>query len=369
MICINSDICRSKYVRSSEIWKPCVHATIAKKYRNIVDYYYEKTCPNAIRDKAISDFGFRGMSCLQEATKASAAWLTSFSGTATIPAVPYIERYYHVDNSSDCFATNAISTEHSVMAANFAIDGDEITFVKRLLVEIYPNTSFSMVSDTYDLFNLVDNILPECKDEVLKHDGKLLIRPDSGDIVEIAISTVERLYEIFPGETNKQGYKTLNPHIGCVYGDGVTLNRADKIYSELMKRGFAANCIVFGAGSFSFNAIEEDSSVYPLTRDTFSIAIKATYGIVNGNEIMIFKDPKTDRDTGNGFKKSQRGLCYIKQDAFGDFICIDKLLKDNYVDTVNSHGADEFQLFYKDGVTVKHETIFDIRERVEKGVF
>lgn len=110
----------------------------------------------------------------------------------------------------------AVSTEHSVMGANFSIDGDEITFVKRLLTELYPNTSFSMVSDTYDYWNMVNNILPQCKEEIMNHNGKLLVRPDSGDIVEISVKTVERLWEIFGGSVNGKGYKVLNPHIGII---------------------------------------------------------------------------------------------------------------------------------------------------------
>lgn len=96
------------------------------------------------------------------------------------------------------------------MGANFSIDGDEITFVKRLLTELYPNTSFSMVSDTYDYWNMINNILPQCKEEIMNHNGKLLIRPDSGDIVEISVKTVERLWDIFGGSINSKGYKELN---------------------------------------------------------------------------------------------------------------------------------------------------------------
>lgn len=254
------------------------------------------------------------------------------------------------------------------MAANFAVDGNEVIFIKRLLMEIYPNASFSMVSDTYDLFNLIDNLLPQCKDEIMNHNGKLLIRPDSGDIVDVAVKTVEHLYKLFPGPTNKFGYKTLDPHIGCVYGDGVTIEKAKAIYEILCKRGFAANCIFFGAGSFSFNAIEEGEKLQPLTRDTFSIAIKATYGVIDGKEIMIYKDPKTDRDTGHGFKKSQKGLCCVKRDALGNLYCEDGYLIDDY--------PEEDQLtwiYFKNGITPYHcignqncQTIYKIRERIKR---
>lgn len=362
---------------SSEIWKPCIHANVGYTYRQIVDKYYDLTVDdNAPHSKAISDFGFRGMSCLQEATKASAAWLTSFSGTATIPAIPYLEKNYNCDNTKDAFATNAISTEHAVMASNFAVDGDEVTMIKRLLTEIYPNASFSMVSDTYDLFNLIDVLLPQCREEIMNHNGKLLIRPDSGDIVEVAVATVEHLYALFPGETNSKGYKTLDPHIGCVYGDGVTQGRAEKIYQILMERGYASNCIIFGAGSFSFNCIEEDGKFNPYTRDTFSVAIKATYGVVNGEEIFIFKDPKTDRDTGNGFKKSQRGLCHVHYNVEDESQTITfedglrQLDLDEYVCQNDGMVSDNLlQPVFKDGKMLKEYTLAEIRDRLHGGKF
>ena len=107
----------------------------------------------------------RGMSCMDEAVRCSASWLLSFNKTSTIPAINYIDKYYNADCKKNGIGLGAVSTEHSVMGANFSIDGDEITFVKRLLTELYPNTSFSMVSDTYDYWNMINNILPQCKEE------------------------------------------------------------------------------------------------------------------------------------------------------------------------------------------------------------
>jgi nicotinamide phosphoribosyltransferase len=248
------------------------------------------------------------------------------------------------------------------MASNFAVDGDEITMIKRLLTEIYPNASFSMVSDTYDLFNLVDNLLPQCRNEIMNHNGKILIRPDSGDIVEVAVATVEHLYKLFPGETNSKGYKTLDPHVGVVYGDGVTQSRAEKIYQILMDKGYSSNCIVFGAGSFSFNCIEEDGKLFPLTRDTFSVAIKGTYGVVNDREIFIFKDPKTDRSNGKGFKKSQKGLCYVYEEN-GEL-----KYKDEFIaSTIPENNL--LQPVFKDGQMLKEYTLNEVRQRLHGGNF
>ena len=251
-----------------ELWKPCCHATIGNMYRNIADHWYGKTTDGISGKLACADFGMRGMSCMDEAVRCSASWLLSFDKTSTIPAISYIDKYYNANCREEGIGIGAVSTEHSVMGANFSVDGDEITFVKRLLTELYPNTSFSMVSDTYDYWNMINNILPQCKEEIMNHHGKLLVRPDSGDIVDISVKTVEKLWEIFGGTTNSKGYKVLDPHIGIIYGDGCTLSNVDTIWRELEKRGFAANNIAYGVGAFCFTAIAEDGKLIVVTRDT-----------------------------------------------------------------------------------------------------
>lgn len=339
-----------------ELWKPCCHATIGYMYRQIADKWYEKTVENIPSSMACADFGMRGMSCMDEATRCSASWLISFDKTSTIPAINYIDKYYSADCKNNRLGIGAVSTEHSVMGANYSIDGDEVTFVKRLLNELYPNTSFSMVSDTYDYWNMVNNILPQVKDDVMNHNGKLLIRPDSGDIVDISVKTVEKLWEIFGGTVNFKGYKVLDPHIGIIYGDGCTLSNVDTIWSELEKRGFAANCIAYGVGAFCFSAIVENGKLIVATRDTFGIAMKATYGVINGKKLMIYKDPKTDTSK---LKKSHKGCCEVYTDENGELMCRDELLEmsDNTL----------LKTVFENGELVREDTFLDIRERLYGG--
>ncbi len=339
-----------------ELWKPCCHATIGYMYRKIADYWYGKTTDNLPGNMACADFGMRGMSCMDEAIRCSASWLLSFNKTSTIPAISYINKNYHADCANNGIGIGAVSTEHSVMGANYSVDGDEITFVKRLLTELYPNTSFSMVSDTYDYWNMVNNILPQCREEIMNHNGKLMVRPDSGDIVEISVKTVERLWEIFGGTINSKGYKVLDPHIGIIYGDGCTMSNVDTIWRELEKRGFAANNIAYGVGAFCFSAIVENQNLIVVTRDTFGIAMKATYGVIDGKKVMIYKDPKTD--TGN-LKKSHKGCCEVYEES-GELKCRDGLMEmsDNSL----------LECCFEDGELVKDDTFINIRNRMYGGV-
>ena len=340
----------------TEVWPMCAYATVGYEYHKVAEKYYNMTAPGADPFMAMADFGFRGMSCLEDATRCSASWLLSFNKTSTIPALPYLDDYYSADCAENGIGIGAVSTEHSVMAANFAIDGDEISFVKRMLTEIYPNTSFSMVSDTYDYWNIVDNIIPACKKEILAHNGKLLIRPDSGDMVEITINTIEKLWNTFGGTINEAGYKVLDPHIGLIYGDGCTLNKVAEIYKLLAQMGFAATNVVFGVGAFCFHALfSPDNTFTVLTRDTWGMAMKATWGMFGGKEVPIYKDPKTD----NGLKKSQKGCCAIEYDVSDErFTC-----RDGFHEWVSDDNTLLLTVF-EDGAMPKEQTFQEIRARL-----
>lgn len=171
---------------SCQMWHTQLSANIGCKYRKIVEEWYGKTVNDSVPvNRALGDFSFRGQHSLESATKSSAAFCLSFLNTATVPAIPWLERNYNCDCTKEPVAFGAISTEHSVMCSNYSIDGDEKTFLKKLITEIYPNSSFSVVSDSYDYWNLITNILPELKEEILNHNGTVLIRGDSGDPVDI----------------------------------------------------------------------------------------------------------------------------------------------------------------------------------------
>jgi nicotinamide phosphoribosyltransferase len=347
-------------ILQAELWKPCNHATIGNMYYKIARYWYDKNVDANIDPRmAFADFGMRGMSCMNEAVRCSSAWLLSANKTSSIPALPYIDKYYDADCSFNHIGIGAVSTEHSVMGANYALDGDERTFVKRLLTELYPNSSFSMVSDTYDYWNMVQNIIPSLKDEILAHNGKLLIRPDSGDQYETVVNTVLSLWDNFGGSLNTKGYKVLDPHIGVILGDGCTQNVVKKIWKELDRLGFAANNVIFGIGAFCFTAIFEGDKMIVNTRDTWGVAMKATYGVFGDKELMIYKDPKTDTDN---LKKSHKGLVFVERDG-DNFKYTDGLLLNEYNKYAATHES-AFRTVFVDGKMYNRESFTTIRERL-----
>lgn len=348
---------------SAEMWYPMVSATVGAMYRDVVDKAYNLSVDDdVLHARALSDFSFRGQESLESATKSSAAFLLSFLNTATVPAIEFLDRYYKYSSEDEPIGFGLISTEHSVMCSNYAVDGNETDFVRRLLTEIYPNHSFAMVSDSYDYWNMVDNILPSLKTEILAHNGTLFVRGDSGDPVDIITKSVFHLWDSFGGTINSKGFKVLDPHIRASYGDAITITRAKEIYRVLMQNGFAANNVSLGVGSFSMQCMEgEDGTLYPFTRDTFGIAVKSTYCEVAGKPYQIFKNPKTD--TAH-FKKSQRGMCRVCHDVDGELICIDGLTPHNC-----NEGESLLQTVFEDGKMLNRQSLDEIRQRLHDGRF
>ncbi len=345
---------------SAESWHPMLAATVGATYRDIVDRYYELTCDDSLpRARALGAFDFRGEECTPSAIKAGAGWCLSFLNTATVPTIPYLEAYYNCDCTREPVAFGSPSTEHSVMCSNFAVDGDEITLLRRLLTEIYPDTSFSAVLDSYDYWNIIDNVLPQLKTEIMAHNGCMLMRGDSGDCVDVVTRTVFHLWDIFGGTVNSKGYKVLDPHVKAIYGDSITIQRCEQIYKILTENGFACSNVALGVGSFSFQCIEEEGVLKPFTRDTFSSCIKATYCEIAGEPYPIFKDPKE-----GGFKKSQKGCCIVSRDESGEFT-----FEDGFTWAEAQTANNCLETVFKDGKMLKELSLAEIRNTLHKGKF
>jgi nicotinamide phosphoribosyltransferase len=294
---------------SAMVWMPCNSATIAKQYRKILDKYAAETSssPEFVNWQA-HDFSMRGMAGVEAALISGMGHLLSFTGTDTIPAIDMLEKYYHADSDKELIGGSVAATEHSVMCMG-TTEGEFDTF-KRLICELYPKGIVSIVSDTWDLWKVLTDYLPRLKQEISTREGRVVIRPDSGDPVDIICGTtagksiveqkgvIELLWDVFGGSVNSKGYKELIPQIAAIYGDSITLQRAEQICERLKAKGFASTNVILGIGSYTYQYN---------TRDTFGFAMKATYGEVNGEGRAIYKDPITD----DGTKKSAKGLMKI----------------------------------------------------------
>lgn len=349
---------------SNLLWKPLTSASIASTYKKLLKKWALKTDKENIGfvDFQGHDFSMRGLDSVDATISSGLGHATSFLGSDSLPVIHGARKYYNEKGFVIC---SVPASEHSVMCSG-SKDGEKET-VSRLM-KTFDKGILSLVMDTWDITKvvkpLVDGTLVQLKEEILNRDGKLVIRPDSGDPVEIICGhnkeltsrdleayypqfynkgLIECLWDIFGGTINEQGYKVLDSHIGAIYGDSINLERAEQICTQLEAKGFASTNIVLGIGSFTYQYN---------TRDTFGFAMKATYVEIDGVGQNIFKDPITD----DGMKKSATGLMKVgKKDG--------KLyLQDNC--TWEEEQTGFLKVIYKDGLVYNDITLTEIRERL-----
>lgn len=345
-------------VLSAELWKSCTTASIAYEYKRLLTQYAEKTgAPLDFIALQGHDFSSRGMSGVYDAAQSGVGHLTSFVGTDSVASIDYAEQYY---NATGVIGVSVPATEHSVMC--MGTEDNELETFRRLICDLYPSGIVSIVSDTWDFWRVITEFTATLKTEILNRKpnalglAKMVLRPDSGDPVKIICGdpdaapdspafkgAVQCLWDIFGGTETDQGFKVLHERVGLIYGDSITLDRAQAILAGLSAKGFASCNIVFGIGSYTYNY---------LTRDTFGFAVKATWGQVNGIGRELFKDPITD----SGVKKSAKGLLRVEQTADGF------MLYDQQTAEQEQQGA--LEVVFKNGKLFRECSLDEIRARL-----
>ena len=349
-------------ILSAELWMPMTSATTSSRIRSLLNDWAVKTTGTT---EGVGfqghDFSMRGMAGLDAAVISGMGHLTAFTGTETVPVLSAIKHYYP---TTAFLAGTVPATEHSVMCAG-GEEGERETFQR--LLDLYPTQILSVVSDTWDFWNVLTDVLPSLKDQILargEKGGKLVVRPDSGDPADIICGTnrkaeikgggtpeskgaIEVLWDEFGGTVNEQGYKVLNPAVGLIYGDAMNFGRIQDICQRLADKGFASTNLVFGIGSFNYQY---------QTRDTFGFAMKATNVTIEGEEKAIFKDPKTD----SGLKKSLKGRVVVVDHPTDGLRAYDERTLDQLEDA-ESDGANLLQTVWRDGEFVKEHTFDEVR--------
>ena len=415
-------------IMSSELWLPSNSATIAAQYRDLLDGWALETIGSTDGVEFQGhDFSFRGMQGLDSAVASGLGHLLSFTGTDNIPAIVAAEVYYGADLSKELVGTSVPATEHSIMSS---FGRDEVKAFSTIIDSV-PEGIVSIVSDTYDFWNVLETVLPTLKEKIMTRNGKVVIRPDSGNPIDIICGTIDYdlvfssenksnpteiweywmemldyitqltvdpedssvhyirvklddavyrigwsyendnytintdkpellelspeekgtiqlLWETFGGTFSEQGYRILDSHIGLLYGDAITLERADAISAKLAQNGFASTNVIFGVGSFTFQF---------QTRDSLGYALKSTYAKINGEEVFIEKDPKTD---DKNLKKSLTGKVVVVRNAKGSLQAIDHLNDEQeaaFTDNV-------LQTIFKDGVITKEYTFAEVKKNL-----
>ncbi|MET4144096.1 nicotinate phosphoribosyltransferase [Arthrobacter sp. UYCo732] len=353
-------------VLSASVWHPSTTATIADTYRQVLNEAAEKTgsAPEFVNWQ-LHDFSYRGMTGTPAAAASGAGHLLSFTGSDSLATLDWVRRYYPsaagADNGQVLGSIPA--TEHSVMCAGISESSELDTFSR--ILDKNPAGNVSVVSDTEDFWKVLNEILPTLKGRITRRDGKLVIRPDSGDPADIICGTMSRpgaiftaqvrteerdpeffgavqlLWKHFGGTKNSKGYMVLDPSVGLIYGDSITLDRAKDIWARLERLGFASENIVFGVGSFSYQYV---------TRDTFASAIKATWAKIKNKTYNLLKDPVTD----NGTKKSATGRLAVIRNADGELVQIEKA-------TPEQEAVSLLEPVWADGQFIRRQSLADVR--------
>lgn len=362
-------------------------------------------------------FAYRGESGTHDAAQSEFGQLINSMGTDTIPAILYANRYYNmkgkfvagsipasehsVATTNIGFIVGRLQGEHPELTLDEARFLAEVEFLRRYITEIFPKGFVSYVADSYDFWAIITKAAAILKQDIMARDGRVVFRPDSGipehiiagyyddggdycsfeeaydanaeigfEVVRVngkfyrvkqssgfdvideedevpyheAVGAIQCLWDIFGGEVNSKGYKVLDSHVGMIYGDSITVARAKDIFERLMCRGFASSNIVYGVGSFTTQYT---------TRDSLGMAVKATGAVIDGQQIMVVKEPKTDLG-----KKSAKGFLKVVRDENGEL----KLVDNCQLEDVQSDDNELRRVFYN-GKLIVDEDLTTIRER------
>lgn len=294
-------------VASADIWKLVTTATTAGGYyKRFKNAYHVSGGDDSLLPFQAHDFSFRGMSGRKDGAVSGMGHLLFFKGTDTASAILAAKNYY---DAYGFVGGSVPATEHSVMSMGGHLE--EVGTFRRLLEDVYPSGIVSIVSDTWDFWKVITETAHELHDTIMEREGKTVFRPDSGDPELILCGNpdaepgspafkgaIECLWDEFGGTVTEHDYKVLDPHVGLIYGDSITPDRHFRILWNMLSKGWSPANVVFGVGSYTYQMV---------TRDSYGMAMKATFGRVNGVNRHLFKDPVTD----SGTKKSLRGLIRV----------------------------------------------------------
>lgn len=320
-----------------KVWSPITVGTYSYHCKPIIEKYLELTgSDKANAAYKLVDFGYRGVATEDTAAILGLAHLMNFRVTDNNPANLLGCKLYNIPLEK-MLGYSVPASEHSI-AQLFGMDEKEYLLH---LMDVYPVGILSVVIDKTDTIKFVKMV---CEDEdirkaILERKGKLVLRPDSGDPVQITQQVIEMLWNAYSGTYTSTNHKLLIPQLGIIQGDGININSIEDILHNYAAKGFAADNILFGSGGKLLQAHD---------RDELKCAIKASVAVINDQEVNLFKEPKTD-----GGKSSKPGhlkllRCIDKYSTISS-ANMDKILFDGY--------KDELEPVFHNGEIVRTPTL------------
>lgn len=326
------------------LWYPVTVATISWHVKQIIRQFLERTSddPNGQLPFKLHDFGARGVSSTESAAIGGMAHLVNFLGTDTVSGLLAARAYYHEANAG--FSIPA--AEHSTITSWGR--EREVEAYRNMLKQFgRPGAIVAVVSDSYDIFHAVrDHWGKTLRQEIIDSGATLVVRPDSGEPVDVVHQCLTLLDEAFGHSVNSKGFKVLN-HVRVIQGDGVNPTSIRAILERITSAGYSTDNIAFGMGG---------ALLQQLNRDTQKFALKCSAARVNGEWIDVYKDPITDKG-----KRSKRGrLSLARHQEYGTWQTVPVTdagpqLPMGYVEAL--------QTVWENGVLVRDQTFAEVRER------
>ena len=325
-----------------KVWYPTTVATLSGAIFRVLEAAMKRSSEDpGPANMMLHDFGYRGVSSEESAGLGGAAHLVHFRTSDTLIANLLLREHYSgPDTPADWMpSTSVVATEHSTMTA-WGRD-HEIDAYRNVLTE-YPEGILSIVVDSFDVYRAANEMFGGAlREQVLARDGLLVLRPDSGDPVQVLLRLLPMLAERFGSTRNHTGYRTLDPKIRLLWGDGIGLESVERILGDVLAAGWSAANLIFGMGG---------ALLQKVNRDTQNFAFKCSAAIVGGELRDVFKEPVTDPG-----KDSKRGKLALVRTASG-------------LETVHCPGncemnGDLLEVVFRDGEVLRHQTLDDIRTR------
>jgi nicotinamide phosphoribosyltransferase len=265
--------------RLLQVWYPITVATKINECKKVIyDNLFDTGVPGEINFK-LHSFGYRGVSSEESAELGAMAELVSFFGTDTTPGLIGAEKYYGAENM---VGFSIPAAEHSTMTS-WGKENEFKAYKNMLDKFATPGALVAVVSDSYNLNNAVINgWCGELKQQVLDSGVNLVVRPDSGNAVEVVLRTLRQLGDGYGYFFNVKGYKVLNG-VRIIQGDSINGPESIcEILDAMKEAGWSGDNVAFGMGG---------GSLQQVNRDTLKFAMKCSAIQIDGVWNDVFKEP------------------------------------------------------------------------------
>jgi nicotinamide phosphoribosyltransferase len=340
-----------------QIWYPITVGTLSREVKKVLIKYLKKTTTHdtdtirSIVNFMLHDFGFRGVSSVESAGIGAAAHIINFRGTDTVEGILLAQEYY---NTVEMLAFSIPASEHSTITS--WTEPYEVRAFENML-DKFPTGLVACVSDSFDIIRACrDHWGTTLREKVLNRDGRLVIRPDSGDPVQTLKQVFNVLWDRFGGTINSKGFKVLDPHVRVIQGDGVNYESIIEILDMMIEEGFSVENIAFGMGGALLQKVD---------RDTQKFAIKCSSIVINGEEVDVQKNPIEINEFGErvqSFKKSKAGRMKLVHKGVTDYNNSDEY---ETVTKCSDFSDDIMVDIFENGKILKEWTFQEVRERAE----